>query len=75
MAFLTEADWMGLALDGTDQDCIGGAGMSRTRVIAKAIALADEPGVALQHPQLVQRVRARVEDARGRRRDLHATLR
>lgn len=71
---MTEADWMRLALDGTDQDCVGRTGMSRTRVIQRAIAVADEPGVALQHPELVQRIRSKVDDARDRRRDLHATL-
>lgn len=74
MAFMTEADWLDLALDGSDQDCVGRTGMSRARVIAKAIALTEEAGVALAHPVLVQRVRARVDEARARRRDLHSRL-
>ena len=35
--------------------------------VRKALALADEPGVALQHPELVRRIRARVEADRARR--------
>lgn len=65
--FMTERDWLELALDGSDQDCVGRTGMSRFRVIRKALALADEPGVALQHPELVRRIRARVEVDRARR--------
>lgn len=65
--FMTERDWLELALDGSDQDCVGRTGMSRFRVVQKALALADEPGVALQHPELVQRIRVRVEADRKRR--------
>lgn len=65
---MTEADWLQLALDGSDQDCVGRTGMSRTRVIARALALADDPGVAVAHPELVQRIRARVEANAARRR-------
>lgn len=65
--FMTERDWLELALDGSDQDCVGRTGMSRFRVIAKALAIAEEPGVALRHPELVERIRARVDADRERR--------
>lgn len=67
MQFLTEADWLELALDGSDQDCVGRTGLSRVRVIARALALAEEPGVALQHPVLVRRIHDRVAADRARR--------
>lgn len=56
-----------LALDGSDEDCVTELGMSRAQVIQRALHLAEDPAVALAHPELVQRIWARVEAGRAAR--------
>lgn len=56
-----------LALDGTDEDCVTELGMSRAQVIQRALHLAEDPAVALEHPVLVQRIWGRVEAGRAAR--------
>lgn len=56
-----------LALDGTDEDCLMATGLTRSRVIQEALQLASDPAVALEYPELVQRVWARVEAGRAAR--------
>lgn len=57
-----------LALDGDDVACVSQTGMKRHLVIQRALHLATDPAVALEHPELVQRIR----DHASRRR-LHRT--
>lgn len=59
---------LSLALDGSEVDCIDQAGLKRHLVIQRALRLATDPAVALEHPELVQRIR----DHASRRR-LHRT--
>ena len=56
-----------LALDGTDQECMAAERRPRHLVIQQALRLADDPVVALEHPELTQRIHGRVEQLRARR--------
>ena len=58
---------LSLALDGTDQSCMAAVGRPRRSVILQALRLVDDPQVAMEHPQLVGRVRERVEAQRVKR--------
>lgn len=58
---------LSLALDGDDQSCMAAVGRPRRALIFQALRLADDPAVALAHPELVQRVRERVEAQRVKR--------
>lgn len=58
---------LALALDGTDEQCVTELGVSRAQVIQRALHLAEDPAVALEYPELVQRIWARVEAGRARR--------
>lgn len=49
-----------LALDGSDQSYMAAVGRPRHLVIQQALRLADDPEVALEHPELVRRVNERV---------------
>lgn len=52
---------LSLALDGSEVDCIDQAGLKRHLVIQQALRLADDPAVALAHPELVRRIREHAE--------------
>lgn len=56
-----------LALDGDAQTCMAEVGVPRHLVIQQALHLADDPAVALEHPELVRRVRERVSRQRQAR--------
>lgn len=56
-----------LALEGDEEDCFMELGWSRARTCQRAIQLADDPQVALEHADLVQRVRVILEQGRARR--------
>lgn len=58
---------LSLALDGDDVACINQAGLKRHLVIQQALHLAEDPAIALAHPELVQRVRDRAEAQRVKR--------
>lgn len=58
---------LSLALDGDDQSCMAAVGRPRRALILQALRLADDPTVALEYPELVQRVRDRAEAQRVKR--------
>lgn len=55
------------ALDGTDQTCMAEIGRLRHTVIQQALRLAQDPSIALEHPELVQRIRDHAETQRMKR--------
>lgn len=56
-----------LALDGDDTACVEQLGIRRHQVIQQALRLADDPTVALAHPELVCRMREVAERRRAAR--------
>lgn len=56
-----------LALDGTDEGCVTELGMSRAQAFQRALYLAEDPAVALEYPELAQRIWDRVEAGRAAR--------
>lgn len=58
---------LSLALEGDDEDCFMELGWMKARTCQRAIQLADDPQVAVEHADLVQRVRAILEQGRARR--------
>lgn len=57
-----------LALHCDDQQGMAATGLSRTRLLHRALVAAHDPEVTLQHPELVQAVRAKLADSRRRSR-------
>ena len=56
-----------LALDGSDVECVEQLGIRRHQVIQRALRLADDPTIALAHPELVRRMREVAERRRAAR--------
>lgn len=58
---------LSLALEGDDEDCFMELGWTKARTCQRAIQLADDPQVALELADLVQRIHAILEQGKARR--------
>lgn len=65
---ITAETYLTLALDGDDVTCMEQLGRSRAVVIQRALQLADDAAVAVEHPVLVQRLHRAVATGKERRR-------
>jgi hypothetical protein len=64
---ITAETYLTLALDGDDVTCMEQIGRSRAVVIQRALQLADDEAVAVEHPMLVQRIHSAVAAGKARR--------